>query len=171
MREIDTFGSSGRTGSRRAIAEAESPSRASLSIHNLDRLLQHRHHAEAEQIDFQIPRSAQSSLSHCTTTRPGIEAFSSGTTSSSRPWQIDHAAGVLAEMARQILHLAPERRESWSTRDRRGSRPASRRLPRERLARIDELELVHHLGQPIDLRLARSRAPCPLRARRCGRDT
>ncbi len=32
-----------------------------------------------------IPRSAQSSLSHCTTTRPGIEAGSSGTTSSSRP--------------------------------------------------------------------------------------
>ena len=32
-----------------------------------------------------IPRSAQSSLSHCTTTRPGIAAGSSGTTSSSRP--------------------------------------------------------------------------------------
>ena len=34
-----------------------------------------------------IPRSAQSSLSHCTTTRPGIDAGSSGTTSSSRPWR------------------------------------------------------------------------------------
>ena len=32
-----------------------------------------------------MPRSAQSSLSHCTTTRPGIAAGSSGTTSSSRP--------------------------------------------------------------------------------------
>ena len=34
-----------------------------------------------------IPRSAQSSLSHWTTTRPGIVAGSSGTTSSSRPAQ------------------------------------------------------------------------------------
>ena len=32
-----------------------------------------------------MPRSAQSSLSHWTTTRPGMEAGSSGTTSSSRP--------------------------------------------------------------------------------------
>ena len=32
-----------------------------------------------------MPRSAQSSLSHCTTTRPGMEAGSSGTTSSRRP--------------------------------------------------------------------------------------
>ncbi len=32
-----------------------------------------------------MPRSAQSSLSHCTTIRPGIEAGSSGTISSSRP--------------------------------------------------------------------------------------
>ena len=35
-----------------------------------------------------IPRSAQSSLSHWTTTRPGMVAGSSGTTSSSRPAQI-----------------------------------------------------------------------------------
>src|SRR5579883_3281837 len=33
------------------------------------------------------PRSAQSSLSHCTTTRPGMVAGSSGTTESSCPWQ------------------------------------------------------------------------------------
>ena len=51
-----------------------------------------------------MPMSAQSSLSHCTTTRPGMVAGSSGTTESSCPWQIDHAAGVLAEMARQILN-------------------------------------------------------------------
>ena len=34
-----------------------------------------------------MPRSAQSSLSHWTTTRPGMEAGSSGTTESSWPWQ------------------------------------------------------------------------------------
>ena len=35
-----------------------------------------------------MPMSAQSSLSHCTTTRLGMVAFSSGTTSSSRLWHI-----------------------------------------------------------------------------------
>ena len=35
-----------------------------------------------------IPRSAQSSLSHWTITRPGMVAGSRGTTSSSRPWAI-----------------------------------------------------------------------------------
>ena len=35
-----------------------------------------------------MPMSAQSSLSHCTTTRPGMVAGSSGTTESSCPWQI-----------------------------------------------------------------------------------
>ena len=35
-----------------------------------------------------MPRSAQSSLSHWTTTRPGMLAGSSGTTSSRRPAQI-----------------------------------------------------------------------------------
>ncbi len=35
-----------------------------------------------------MPMSAQSSLSHCTTTRPGMEAGSSGTTESRRPSQI-----------------------------------------------------------------------------------
>ena len=35
-----------------------------------------------------MPMSAQSSLSHCTTTRPGMVAGSSGTTESSCPWQM-----------------------------------------------------------------------------------
>jgi len=51
-------------------------------------LFQNCHHSEAEQVHFTIPMSAQSSLSHCTTTRPGIVAGSSGTTESSCPWQI-----------------------------------------------------------------------------------
>ena len=35
---------------------------------------------------FTMPKSAQSSLSHCTTTRPGMVAGSSGTTVSKLPW-------------------------------------------------------------------------------------
>ena len=50
-----------------------------------------------------IPRSAQSSLSHCTTTRPGIVAGSSGTTRIKLALADHHAAGVLAQMPRQVL--------------------------------------------------------------------
>src|SRR5437667_120212 len=35
-----------------------------------------------------IPNSSQSSLSHCATTRPGMDAFSNGTMESSWPWQM-----------------------------------------------------------------------------------
>ena len=58
---------------------------------------------------------------------------------------------MLAEMPRQILHLAPEAREQPHAigvqieADRR-------HLARQRVGRIDELEVVHHLRQPIDLR-------------------
>ena len=46
-----------------------------------------------------MPRSAQSSLSHWTTVRPGIEARSKGTTRS-MPLAYHHATGVLSEMSR-----------------------------------------------------------------------
>src|ERR1700737_2765049 len=49
---------------------------------------------------FTMPMSAQSSLSHCTTTRPGIVAGSSGTTESSCPWH--------TPMPPQILYLDAE---------------------------------------------------------------
>jgi hypothetical protein len=55
-----------------------------------------------------IPRSSQSSLSHCTTTRPGMLAGSSGTTRSRLALADDHAAAVLAEVARQAVDLAVE---------------------------------------------------------------
>src|SRR6185312_11740676 len=52
---------------------------------------------------FTIPKSAQSSLSHCTTTRPGILAGSSGTTESSWPWADHHAAAVLSQVPGHVL--------------------------------------------------------------------
>ena len=53
-----------------------------------------------------MPMSAQSSLSHCTTTRPGMVAGSSGTTESSAPWQITMPPECWPEVARQVLrHL------------------------------------------------------------------
>ena len=99
---------------------------------------------------FTIPMSAQSSLSHCTTTRPGMLAFSSGTQASSCPWQIT---------------IPPEccprcRGRSCISRHSRANMPDARRvqietdrrhLLRQRVARIVELEVVHHLRQAIDL--------------------
>ena len=74
-----------------------------------------------------IPMSAQSSLSHWTTTRPGMLAFSSGTHGIELPLADHHAAGMLAEMARQILHLAPQPREQPDARRRsdRGRPPTA----------------------------------------------
>ena len=58
-----------------------------------------------------MPRSAQSSLSHCTTTRPGHRRGLERHDLVEPALADDHAARVLAEMPRQILHLAPQRRE------------------------------------------------------------
>ena len=51
-----------------------------------------------------MPRSAQSSLSHWTTVRPGIDARSMGTTRFSIPSTNDHATRVLAKMTWQIVY-------------------------------------------------------------------
>ena len=75
-----------------------------------------------------MPRSAQSSLSHCTTTRPGIAAGSSGTTSSSRAGGDHHAARVLAEVARQVLDAPPHLGEAAGCAASSGSKPAPREL-------------------------------------------
>ena len=73
-----------------------------------------------------MPMSAQSSLSHCTTTRPGMVAGSSGTTESSCALADHHAAGVLAEVARQILRHAGTARRICGRAGCCRSKPASR---------------------------------------------
>ncbi len=114
-----------------------------------------------------MPMSAQSSLSHCTTTRPGMVAGSSGTTESSCPWQIDHAARVLAEMARQILHRQAELEEFAQARMREVE-PGIAELALQRLVRIVVLPRAHQLREPVEhlgieaqhlADLARRRAP------------
>ncbi len=52
--------------------------------------------------------SAQSSLSHWMTVRPGMEAGSMGTTALELAAADHHAAGVLPEMTRQVLHPLAE---------------------------------------------------------------
>ena len=71
-----------------------------------------------------------------------------------------HAAGVLTEMPRQILDAQPQLGERPHARhlDRQAGR---REVARERLVRVGELEVVHHLGQPIDLVARRSESAFP----------
>src|SRR5947209_3604258 len=57
------------------------------------------------------PISLQSSLSHCTTTRPGMLAGSSGTIWSRPSLTQDHTARVLPQMPRQTQDLTRERQE------------------------------------------------------------
>ena len=55
-----------------------------------------------------MPMSAQSSLSHCTTTRPGMAGGLERDHRVEAALADHHAARMLAEMARQVLHLLPE---------------------------------------------------------------
>ena len=99
-----------------------------------------------------MPMSAQSSLSHCTTTRPGMLAFSSGTTDRGAPWQITMPPECWPEVPRQVLHLLPELREVPDARAAaHPARPSASCFASVSSASL-ELEVVHHLRQPVDLR-------------------
>ena len=117
-----------------------------------------------------IPRSAQSSLSHWMTTRPGMEAGSSGTTSSSRPAAITMPPVCWPRWRGRLwmrVQSSQKCCEARLLRDRSRPRPARRRAtcssPRcDVVAPVAELagELVHLLlGVAEDLGdLARGRA-------------
>ena len=78
------------------------------------------------------PAAAQSSLSHWSTDRPSMRAHSIGQNSTQRAVGHHHAAGMDAEVAREVDHLGRERERE--RRDRRRSRrgAAPRRSPRRR---------------------------------------
>ena len=77
-----------------------------------------------------MPMSAQSSLSHCTTTRPGMLAFSSGTTRVEPPLADHHAARVLPEVPRQVLDALPQLGEQPHARVASASSPTVGEVPR-----------------------------------------
>ena len=122
-----------------------------LSVDERERILDHRHHAEAEQIDFHDPHVGAVVLVPLHDDAAGHARVFERHARVELPLADHHAAGVLPEMPRQILHLAPQPREQADA--RRVLIEADRRhLPRQRVARIDELEVVHHLREPVDLR-------------------
>ena len=97
--------------------------------------------------------SAQSSLSHWMTTRSGMLAFSSGTTSSSRPWQMTMPPECWPRCRGRSWIARPELAEALHGRMLRVDADVPQ-VALERVLGIDPLEVVHHLRQPIDLRLS-----------------
>lgn len=76
-----------------------------------------------------MPMAAQSSLSHCTTERPGMVAGSSGTRPSSRPAQMTMPPECWPRW-RGRSWMAVQKRAKWRMTGVPGSQPASRRWTR-----------------------------------------
>ena len=106
---------------------------------------------------FTMPMSAQSSLSHCTTTRPGMVAGSSGTTESSCPW---HTTMPPECWPRWRGKSCTAWQSSKNLRIRRccRSRPASRNWRVERVVGIAVFPRAHEAGEAIErFRIERER--------------
>ena len=120
-------------------------------VHQLDRVLQHRHHPEAEQIDFDDPHVGAVVLVPLDDDPAGHARVFERHDAVEAPLADHHAAGVLPEVPRQILNALPQIGEQ----PERGMIDVAagiRHAAAERVGGIDELELIHHLRQPIDLR-------------------
>ena len=125
-------------------------SRIPARIHQRQCILNDRHHSEAEQIDLDqahvgavvlVPLDHHPPRHACVLERNDIVEPALAE---------DHAAGMLAEMARQVLDLLPEPAERLDD----GSAEVDTDLLQvalERFLRIDPLEVVHHLREAIDL--------------------
>src|SRR5688500_17810838 len=61
-----------------------------------------------------------------------------------------HPAGMLSEMARQILNLSPEPAERLND-GMLKVEPDFAQVALERFLRVDPFEMIHDLGQPVDL--------------------
>ncbi len=133
------------------VARDARAARRRASVDQFERILQDRHHAEAQQIhlhDAHVGAVVLVPLDDDAAGHGGGLERDAGV----EPALADHhAARVLAEVARQILHLAPQPREQRHA-IRLHVEADRRQLPRQGILRIDELEAVHHLGEPIDLR-------------------
>ena len=119
MRQIDTTRrsdvrsrrSASPVRSSRSTRRADSALSRLLAVHQRDRVLQHRHHAEAEQIDLHDPHVGAVVLVPLHDHAAGHAGVLERHDGVELALADHHAAGMLAEMPRQILHLAPEPRE------------------------------------------------------------
>ena len=120
-------------------------------VHQSNRVLQNGHHAKAEQIDFDEPHVGAIVFVPLQHDAAGHARVFERHDAVELPLADHHAAGMLAEMPRQILHARPELGEPSERRMIEIAAGIDHPLP-QRVGGIDELELVHHLRQPIHLR-------------------
>ncbi len=118
-------------------------------INQPQRVLHRRHHAEAQQINLDEAHVGAVVLVPLHDDAIGHAGVFERDHRRQLALADHHPARVLAEMPRQILHLIPEPREVLDAAIA-GIESRRREVARDAVGRIDELELVHHLCQPID---------------------
>ena len=111
----------------------------------------HSHHAQAEQIDFDQPHVGAVVFVPLQDHAAGHARVLERHDAVELPLADHHAAGMLAEMPRQVLHARPQLGEPSERRMVEIAADLHHPLP-QRVGGIDELELIHHFRQPIDLR-------------------
>ena len=120
-------------------------------VDNRQCVLQGRHHAQAEQIDLDEAHVGAVFLVPLHDDAARHAGVLERHDRRQRPLADDHAAGVLSEMARQVLHLLPQLREMHHL-GTLGIHAHRLHVLRERVVGVLELEVVHHLREPVDLR-------------------
>ena len=107
---------------------------------------------------FTMPMSAQSSLSHCTTTRPGHRRRLERHHGIELPLADDHPAGMLPQMARQILHHARTSSKNLRIRGCCRIEPRIAKLPLQRVVRVLVFPRAHQARQAVErFRIERQR--------------
>ena len=122
------------------------------TIDERERILNNGHHAQSEEIDFYDPHVGAVvlvPLHHDAARHAGVLERDDRIEASLAD---HHAARVLAQMPRQVLHLLPQLREETHAvpihvESDRCQVARQRRFGR----RVDELEVIHRLREPIDL--------------------
>ena len=140
-----------------------------VARNQLDAFLEHGHHAQAEQIDLDDAEVGAVFLVPLHHGAAGHGGALDGDDAIQHAGADDHAAGVLAEMARQVLHAHAEVEIA------RNARMADVEAGLLEVARHGVVVRRATPSGPPGWRGARlsplqSRAPCPPRARRSGRD-
>ncbi len=117
-----------------------------------DGLLEHRHHAEAEQVDLDDAEIGAVVLVPLHDDAPGHRGGLERHHLVEPAGGDHHAAGVLAEVARQVLDLLRPDRPAARRAATRGRRRRCAAAPRARRGRRDQPMRAQQLGEPVDLR-------------------
>ena len=173
MREIESGSGLGTLarGSGLRVPQFDFRPDSTPGIHQLNGVLQHRHHAEAEQIDLDDAHVGAVVLVPLDDDAAGHAGGLERHDGIELALAHHHAAGVLTEMARQILDAPATARRTPACAACRSDRPAASQVARRasRSGSVNSKLCITFASRSICV-LVERRAPCPLRARRCGCD-